>query len=163
MRAQGLPRLVTVPPRDLRGWEARLPPPPPAVGNYVPGLVAGSLAYTSGVIPLVEGKLAVKGKVGREVTVEAAYQAARQCALNALSILNALLGGLDRIERVVQVLGFVASAEGFTEQARVMNGATDLLVEIFGEGGRPSRVAVGVAELPLGAPVELSLVVERRA
>lgn len=155
-------RPVTMPARDPRAWEARLPPPPPVVGNYVPGVVSGPVAYTSGVVPLVEGKLTVRGKVGREVTVEAAYQAARQCVLNALSILNSLLGGLERIERVVQVIGFVASAEGFTDQAKVLNGATDLLVEIFGESGRPTRMAVGVAELPLGAPVELALMVERR-
>jgi enamine deaminase RidA (YjgF/YER057c/UK114 family) len=147
---------------DPSVWKGKLPPPPKTLGTYSPGLVVGDMAYTSGVLPFKDGKLTSIGKVGKEVSVDDAYGAARQCALNALAILDHLLGGLENVERFVQCVGFVASAEGFTDQPKVLNGATDLLVEFFGEPGRPTRMAVGVAELPMGAPVELALVARRR-
>lgn len=128
-------------------------------GSYVPAARTGSLVYTAGQIPLVDGKVAATGKVGAEVTAEEAAALARVCALNALAAIDALVG-LDSVVRVVKVVGFVASAPGFTGQPGVLNGASDLLAEVFGEAGRHARSAVGVAELPLGVPVEVELIVE---
>jgi enamine deaminase RidA (YjgF/YER057c/UK114 family) len=121
---------------------------------------SGSLVYTAGQVPLRDGTLAAKGKVGGEVSPDEARECARICALNALAAAAAEAGGLDAILRVVKVTGFVASAPGFTGQPGVINGASDLLGEVFGEAGLHARSAVGVAELPLGAPVEVELVVE---
>ncbi|MDZ7265049.1 MAG: RidA family protein [candidate division KSB1 bacterium] len=135
-----------------------LPPTPKPVAAYVPAIAVGDLVFSSGQLPLVSGELAAKGKVGREVTKEQAYAAARICALNALSAIKSVIGNLDRIERIVKVVGFVASAEGFTEQPHVINGASEFLKEIFGNQGSHARSAVGVAELPLGAAVEVELI-----
>jgi enamine deaminase RidA (YjgF/YER057c/UK114 family) len=129
------------------------------VAAYVPAVRTGSYVYTSGQLPMVDGKLATTGKVGGELTPEEARDLARICALNALAAVDALVG-IDTVARIVKVVGFVASAAGFTGQPAVVNGASELLGEIFGEAGRHARSAVGVAELPLGAPVEVELVVE---
>ena len=129
------------------------------VAAYVPAVHTGSLVYTSGQLPFVDGRLAATGKVGSEVSPEEAQRHARTCVLNALAAVDGLVG-LDEVIRVVKVVGFVASAEGFTGQPAVVNGASDLLGEIFGEAGAHARSAVGVAELPLGAPVEVELIVE---
>lgn len=145
---------------DLEAWEARLPAVPAPVANYVTFRRSGGLAFTSGVGPLVEGKVLHPGKVGGDVSLEEGYEAARLAALLALSVLREGLGGLGRIERALQLVVYVASAEGFTDQPKVADGATDLLVEVLGEAGRPTRSAVGVYELPLGIPVELALTVE---
>ncbi|GAA4446123.1 RidA family protein [Actinokineospora soli] len=128
-------------------------------GSYVPAVRTGSLVYTAGQIPLVEGKVAATGKVGAEVSAEDAAGLARVCALNGLAAVDALVG-LESVVRVVKVVGFVASAPGFTGQPGVLNGASDLLAEVFGEAGKHARSAVGVAELPLGVPVEVELIVE---
>jgi enamine deaminase RidA (YjgF/YER057c/UK114 family) len=138
-----------------------LPPVPAPVAAYVPAVRTGNLVFTSGQVPVIGGKLAASGKVGAEVTPEDAGRLARACALNALAAVHGLVG-LDSMVRVVKVVGFVASATGFTGQPAVVNGASELLVEIFGEAGTHARSAVGVAELPLGAPVEVELVVEVR-
>ena len=127
------------------------------VGSYVPAVRTGSLVYTSGQVP----SDAAKGKVGAEVSAEDANAAARVCALQALAAVDALVG-LDSIARVVKVVGFVASAPGFTGQPGVINGASDLLGEVFGEAGAHARSAVGVAELPGGVPVEVELIIEVR-
>ncbi len=145
---------------ELAKWEAQLPPPSKPLANYVPVVVTGNLAYTAGVLPLVQGRPKYLGSLGRELSVDEGYDAARVATLNALSMLKAHLGGLSRIRRVVQCMGFVASAPGFHDQPKVLNGATDLLVEVFGDEGKPTRMAVGVSELPLGAPVEVAMVVE---
>lgn len=129
------------------------------VAAYLPAVRTGSLVYTSGQLPFLGGELAATGKVGAEVGPEEAKRHARTCALNALAAVNALTG-VDSIVRVVKVVGFVASAEGFTSQPAVINGASEVLVEIFGAAGAHARSAVGVAELPLGAPVEVELIVE---
>lgn len=129
------------------------------VAAYVPAVRTGSLVFTAGQIPMVAGSPAGIGKVGSEVSAEEAQQYARICALNALAAVDSLVG-LDSIVRVVKVVGFVASAEGFTGQPGVVNGASELLGEVFGEAGQHARSAVGVAELPLGVPVEVELVVE---
>ncbi|WAL66045.1 RidA family protein [Amycolatopsis cynarae] len=129
------------------------------VAAYVPAVRSGAHVYTSGQLPFVGGELAVTGKVGAEVSPEEAKRHARTCVLNALAAVDAL-AGLDAVTRVVKLVGFVASAEGFTGQPAVINGASELLAEIFGEAGAHARSAVGVAELPLGAPVEIELIVE---
>ena len=129
------------------------------VGSYVPAVRTGDLVMTSGQLPLRDGALTATGLVGADVTPEQAYDAARQCALNALAAVDSLVG-LDTVLRVVKVTGYVASAAGFTGQPAVLNGASELLTEVFGEQGRHARAAVGVAALPLGAPVEVELVVE---
>ena len=128
------------------------------VAAYVPAVVHGGLVYTSGQLPFVDGALAATGKVGAEVSAEDAKAHARTCALNGLAAAADAAGGLDRIARVVKVTGFVASAEGFTGQPGVINGASEVLGEILGEAGIHARSAVGVAELPLGSPVEVELV-----
>jgi enamine deaminase RidA (YjgF/YER057c/UK114 family) len=136
-----------------------LPPVAVPVAAYVPAVRTGSLVYTSGQLPFAGGELPATGKVGAEVSPEEAKRHARTCVLNALAAVDALVG-VDSIVRVVKVVGFVASAEGFTGQPAVVNGASELLGEIFGEAGVHARSAVGVAELPLGAPVEVELIVE---
>ncbi|WP_156755014.1 RidA family protein [Actinokineospora pegani] len=138
-----------------------LPPVAAPAGSYVPAVRTGSLVFTSGQVPIVDGTVAATGKVGGEVSPEEAQRLARVCALNALAAVDSLVG-LDAVVRVVKVVGFVASAEGFTGQPAVLNGASDLLAEVFGEAGRHARSAVGVAELPLGVPVEVEIVVEVR-
>lgn len=144
----------------LRELGLELPRPTAPVASYVSVAVAGGLAFTAGQVPLSEGAPLLTGKLGAEVDVAAGAEAARRCAMQALAVLRAELGSLDRIRRVAKVTVFVASAPGFVEQPKVANGASDLLVEVFGEAGRHARSAVGVAELPLGVPVEVELVVE---
>jgi len=137
-----------------------LPPAPAPVASYVPVVVSGSLAFVAGQIPLAEGRLMWSGKLGAGLDVEAGSKAARRCAMQALSVLRDALGSLDRVRRVVKVTVWVASAEGFTDQPKVANGASDLLAEVFGEAGRHARASVGAPELPLGSPVELELIAE---
>ncbi|EIF00852.1 RidA family protein [Saccharomonospora glauca] len=129
------------------------------VAAYVPAVRTGSYVYTSGQLPFVGGELAATGKVGAEVSPEEAKQYARTAALNGLAAIHDLVG-IDSVVRVVKVVGYVASSEGFGGQPAVVNGASELLGEIFGDAGAHARSAVGVAELPLGAPVEVELVVE---
>ena len=126
---------------------------------YVPAVRTGSLVYTSGQLPMVAGKLPQAGKVGAEVTAEEAKDLARTCALNALAAVHSLVG-VDSVVRVVKVVGFVASAPGFNGQPGVVNGASELLGDVFGDAGVHARSAVGVSELPLNAPVEVELIVE---
>jgi enamine deaminase RidA (YjgF/YER057c/UK114 family) len=137
-----------------------LPPVAAPVASYVPAVAAGELVFTSGQLPFVDGRLPAAGKVGAAVDPDTARDCARLCALNALAAVASLTGTLTAVTRVVKVVGFVASAPGFTGQPQVVNGASDLLVDVFGEAGRHARSAVGVAELPLDAPVEVELVVE---
>ncbi len=137
----------------------QLPPVVPPVGAYVPAVRAGDLVFTSGQLPVAGGELAAMGKVGAQVTPEQAKDLARTCALNALAAIDALVG-LDAVVRVVKVVGFVASTPEFTGHPGVVNGASELLAEVFGDAGRHARSAVGVAALPLDAPVEVELVVQ---
>ena len=138
-----------------------LPPPPKPMGNYVPGVRTGNLLYLSGHGPIrVEGQPMPRGKVGRELSIEEGYKAARDVGINLLGSTRALLGSLDKVKRVVKVLGMVNSAEGFGDQPKVMNGFSDLMVEVFGENGRHARSAVGMAELPSGIPVEIEMILE---
>lgn len=137
-----------------------LPPAPRPVGSYVPAKQAGDLVFVSGVLPFQDGKVRMPGKLGDELTVDDGAEAARLSLLNALAILKQELGTLDRVKTIVRLAGHVASAEGFVDQPAVLNGASDLLVDIFGESGRHARLALGAAELPLHAAVELELIVQ---
>lgn len=148
------------PSERLASLGLELPPVAAPVAAYVPALRQGNLVYTSGQLPMVSGSLAATGKVGAGVSPEDAKQHARTCALNALAAAASVAGGLDAITRVVKVVGFVASAPDFTGQPQVVNGASELLGEVFGEAGQHARSAVGVAVLPLDAPVEVEIVVE---
>ena len=129
-------------------------------GAYVPAVVSGNLVFTAGQIPLVDGKLAATGKVGKDLTAEQAKEIARICALNAVAAVKSVIGDLDRVKKVVKVVGFVSSDPSFSQQPAVVNGASELLEQIFGEKGIHARSAVGVAVLPLDAPVEVELIVE---
>jgi enamine deaminase RidA (YjgF/YER057c/UK114 family) len=130
------------------------------VAAYVPAVRSGSFVFTSGQLPFVDGVLNSTGKVGADVTPELAAELARTCALNGLAAVSSVTGGLASVRRVVKVVGYVASDPGFTGQPGVINGASDLLVAVFGDAGQHARSAVGVASLPLDAPVEVELVVE---
>jgi enamine deaminase RidA (YjgF/YER057c/UK114 family) len=136
-----------------------LPDVVPPAGVYVPAVRSGNLVHTAGQVPMQSGKLAGTGKVGAEVTPEEGKDLARVCALNALAAVHSLVG-IDAVTQVVKVVGFVASAPGFHGQPGVVNGASELLGEVFGDAGAHARSAVGVAELPLDAPVEVELIVE---
>jgi len=140
----------------------QLPSPPQPVATYVPAVQAGDLLFLSGVVPFRDGKLALAGKLGADLTVEQGYEAARIALLNALAIVRKELGTLDRVKKVVRMVGHVASADGFVQQPAVVNGASDLLVKIFDDAGRHARVAVGAAELPLNAPIELEIILQVR-
>jgi enamine deaminase RidA (YjgF/YER057c/UK114 family) len=136
----------------------KLPEAPKPVATYVPAVQTGNLLFLSGVLPMRNGQLAFTGKLGRDLTVPEGIEAAKVAILNALAIAKQELGSLDRITRVVKVVGHVASADGFAEQPQVLNGASDLLVAIFGDAGRHARVATGAAELPRGAAVEIEVI-----
>jgi len=136
-----------------------LPKVVPPLAAYVPAVQSGNHVYVSGQVPIVDGKVLYTGKVGAEVTVEQAIESARCCALNALAAIDALVG-LGRVVKIVKVTGFVASAAGFTGQPAVVNGASQLFGDVFGEQGRHARSAVGAAELPLGVPVEVEVIAE---
>jgi enamine deaminase RidA (YjgF/YER057c/UK114 family) len=129
-------------------------------GAYVPAVISGNLVFTAGQIPLVDGTLMATGKVGQEISPEFAKEIAQRCALNALAAVKSVLGDLSRVKRVVKVVGFVASTPEFTGQPGVLNGASELLGQVFGDAGLHARSAVGVASLPLDAPVEVELIVE---
>ncbi|MFL6238821.1 MAG: RidA family protein [Actinomycetes bacterium] len=151
---------MSAPEDRLAGLGLALPPVPAPVAAYVPTVRTGSLVYTSGQLPMVDGALQVTGKVGAEVSPDQAKELARTAALNAIAAVHAEVGDLDQVRRIVKVVGFVASAPDFTGQPGVVNGASELLGEVFGDAGRHARSAVGVSVLPLDAPVEVELIVE---
>ncbi len=154
---------VTTHTERLAALGLTLPPVTAPVAAYVPAVQTGSHIYVSGQVPVADGKVAATGKVGAEVSTEDAAGLARICALNALAAAANVAGGLDNIGRIVKVVGFVASAPGFNGQPQVINGASELLIEVLGEDGRHARSAIGVAELPLNVPVEVELIAEVRA
>ncbi len=137
--------------------ELALPDPPEPAGAYVPTVVADGIIVTAGMLPLDDGQLLARGRLGAEIDLETGVQCARQCALNALAAICLELGNLDRIQRILRVEGFVASTPDFLDQAAVMNGASHLLVDVFGDVGVHTRFAVGAVSLPLNAPVELAI------
>lgn len=142
--------------QKLTDMKLELPPSNPPVANYVPFVISGNLVIISGQLPMKDGKLQGIGKVGKDISIEEAQQHAKTCGLNLLSHLKAACGGnLDRVKRCVRLGVFVASAPGFTDQPKVANGVSDLMVEIFGDAGKHARAAVGVSELPFGVAVEV--------
>lgn len=132
-----------------------LPAAPKPAGAYVPAMQAGDMLYIAGQVPMRDGSIMGTGRCGDTVSVEAAAEMARQCALNALAIAQAHLGSLDRVKQTVRVAGYVASTEAFAQHPKVVNGASELLLEVLGDAGRHARIAVGVASLPAGVPVEV--------
>jgi enamine deaminase RidA (YjgF/YER057c/UK114 family) len=139
-----------------------LPPVAAPLAAYVPAVRSGQHVFTAGQLPLVDGKLLMTGRVGAQVTVEEGAALARTCALNALAAVASVTGGLSVVTRIVKIVGFVASDPSFTGQPLVVNGASELMLEVFGDAGRHARSAVGVAVLPLDAPVEIELIAEVR-
>jgi len=153
----------TATPADrLAALGIRLPPVVAPLAAYVPAVRSGSMVYTAGQLPMVDGQLVSAGKVGAEVGAAEAAALSRTCALNALAAAASAAGGLSSIRRIVKLTGYVASAPDFTGQPQVVNGASELLLEVFGDAGRHARSAVGTAVLPLNAPVEIELIVEVR-
>lgn len=144
----------------LRDLGLTLPAPPKPVANYVPAVRVDNLLFLSGVLPSRDGQLIMTGKLGQNLSIEQGVEASRMAVLNGLSIIRHEVGSLDRVKRIVKMVGHIASAPGFTDQPQVLNGASDLLVSLFGDAGRHARVAVGAAELPRQAPVEIELIVE---
>ena len=138
----------------------QLPEPPKPLAAYIPAKQVGNLVFTAGQLPMVNGEIILKGLLGQDVEIDPAYNAAKICTLNALSAIKGVIGDLDKIKQVVRVVGFVASVPTFTQQPAVVNGASELLLEIFGENGKHARSAVGMAVLPLNAAVEIELTVE---
>jgi enamine deaminase RidA (YjgF/YER057c/UK114 family) len=137
-----------------------LPDAPKPVAAYIPAKLTGNLVFTAGQLPMVSGELISKGLLGQDVEIDEANKAARICTLNALAAIKGVIGDLDRIKQIVRVVGYVASVPTFTQQPAVVNGASELLLEIFGENGKHARSAVGMAVLPLNASVEIELTVE---
>ena len=149
--------------KKLTALGLTLPPIPTPVANYIPAVRTGNLVFISGHGPvtMVDGKVSyIRGKVGRELTVEQGYEAAKVVTLNILQSLKSVIGDLDKVRRIVKLLGFVNCTEDFPDQPKVINGASDLLVELYGERGRHARSAVGMYQLPFGIAVEIEMVVE---
>jgi len=146
----------------LKNMGMSLPRPASPVGSYLPCVQVGDLLFVSGQLPMCDGRLIARGKVGADVTIEQAQEAARQAILNALAQVAGMIDSLEHVVRVVRVGVFVNSAPRFTDQAKVANGASDLLVGVFGDAGRHARAAVGVNELPLDSAVEVELIVQVR-
>jgi len=146
--------------KKLQELGISLPQTPRPIANYVPAVRTGNLLFVSGHGPYNDGKTATSGKLGKELTVEQGYQAARNVALNCLASVKGILGDLDKVKRVVKLLGMVNCTEDFKDQPKVINGASDLLVEVFGDAGRHARSAVGMQSLPNGIPVEIEMIIE---
>ena len=151
---------MSTPSERLAALGLTLPPVAPPQAAYVPAVRTGNHVYVSGQLPFVDGKLETTGKVGDTVSAEEAAALARLCALNGLAAAASVAGGLSAIRRIVKVTGFVSSTPDFTGQAQVINGASELLLEVLGDAGRHARSAVGMAVLPLDSPVEVELIVE---
>ena len=137
-----------------------IPEAPKPVAAYIPAKRVGNLIFTAGQLPMVNGELISKGLLGQDVEIEEANKAARICTINAIAAIKGVIGDLDQIQQIVRVVGYVASVSTFTQQPAVVNGASELLLEIFGDNGKHARTAVGMAALPLNAPVEIELTVE---
>jgi enamine deaminase RidA (YjgF/YER057c/UK114 family) len=146
---------------QLKELGITLPEPAKPMGNYVPGVRVGNLLFMSGHGPIrADDRPLPRGKVGRDLTTEEAYKVAREVGVNLLASARNILGSLDRVKRVVKVLGMVNSTDGFGEHPKVINGFSDLMVEVFGDNGRHARSAVGMADLPVGIPVEIEMILE---
>lgn len=145
--------------KKLEEMGLELPAAPKPVAAYIPAIQSGNMVFTSGQIPFLNGELKFKGKLGKEVSIEEGYEAAKLCALNCLSVIKAVIGDLDRIEQVVKVNGFVNSVPEFSDQPKVINGASELFGNLFGEAGRHARAAVGSINLPMNATCEVEVIV----
>jgi len=146
--------------KELIGHDLSSTPPPP-LATYIPAQKSGNLIFTSGQLPFKNGKLFAEGKVGYEVSEEKGIECAKICAINCLSAIKAIIGDLDNIEQIVKLTVFVNSTLGYTNQPKIANGASDFLVQVFGDNGKHARSAVGVTELPLNAPVEVDMIVRQ--
>ncbi len=146
--------------QELAKLGLRLPEPTPPVANFIPAVKVGPLLFISGHGPRLDGEIKFRGKVGRDLTVEEGYEAARLVMLNCLGTIKREIGDLDKVERIVKLLGFVNAPEGFRESPKVINGASDLLVQLYGEKGRHARSAIGVAALPSEIAVEIEMIVQ---
>jgi len=137
-----------------------LPEAPSPLGSYVPVIRTGNLVFLSGILPFVDGKLLRQGKVGKDITIDDARVDAKRAVMNALAVLRSHIGSLNTVKRCIKITGYIASSPDFTEQPKVLNAASDLLHEIFGEAGRHARAAIGVTVLPLNAPIEIEFIFE---
>lgn len=146
--------------QKLKEMGIELPAPVAPLAAYIPAVQVGNMVYTSGQIPMIAGKLQFTGKVGKDVSVDEAYAAAKTCAINCLSAVKGVIGDLDKIDKIFKVTGFVNSAAGFNAQPKVINGASEFLGEVFGDNGKHARSAVGVSDLPIDAPVEVEIIVK---
>jgi enamine deaminase RidA (YjgF/YER057c/UK114 family) len=144
----------------LKELGIKLPEAPKPLGSYVPSVQTGNLLYLSGILPLINGKLLRTGRVGESVSLDEAREDAKTATINALSVLKSNIGNLDKVKRCVKISGYIASAPDFTEQPKVLNAASDLIFEVFGDAGRHARAAVGVNVLPLNSPVEIEFIFE---
>lgn len=148
---------------SLQEFESRLPPAPEPVASYMKAVRVGDLIYTSGALPMKDGDVLYCGKLGEDMNIEDGQQAARLCCVNLLSIIKEELGSLQQVERIVKLTGYVHSGEEFTQHPQVINGASELLQQVFGDAGKHARTAVGMASLPLNAALELDLIVQVKA
>jgi enamine deaminase RidA (YjgF/YER057c/UK114 family) len=144
----------------LKELGIKLPEAPKPLGSYVPSVQIGNVFYLSGMLPLINGKLIRTGRVGESVSLDEAREDAKTATINALSVLKSSIGNLDKVKRCIKISGYIASASDFTEQPKVLNAASDLIFEVFGEAGRHARAAVGVNVLPLNSPVEIEFIFE---
>jgi len=144
----------------LKELGIEIPEAPKPLASYIPAAISGNLVYTAGQVPLEGGKLNYIGLVGKDISIEDAQKAAKVCAINCLSVIKSVIGDLNKIERILKLTVFVASSDGFVDQPKVANGASDFIVEVFGEKGKHVRSAVGVSGLPINAPVEIEMIAE---
>jgi enamine deaminase RidA (YjgF/YER057c/UK114 family) len=151
---------MNTPEKRLKELGLELPSAPGPLGSYVPASRSGNLLFISGMLPLREGNLTRTGKVGRDLSIDEGKEQARISALNALSVLREYAGSLDHVVRCVKLTGYISSTPGFTDQPAVLNGASDLMADVFGEAGKHARAAVGVSELPMNSPVEVEFIFE---
>lgn len=144
----------------LKELGIEVPEAPKPLAAYIPAQKDGNLVFTSGQLPMLNGQLQYKGKLGKDISEEEAKKAAEICAINCLSVVKSLIGSLDNIEKIIKVVVFVNSADDFTAQPAIANGASEFFVKVFGDAGKHARSAVGVSQLPLGAPVEVEVIVK---
>ncbi len=144
----------------LKEMGIEIPEPPKPLAAYIPGIKTGSYVYTSGQLPFIAGKLIMEGKVGKNISLEEGQKCAQQSAINCLGVIKSVCGSLDNVEQVVKLVVFVNSTDDFTAQPAVANGASELMVKVFGDAGKHARSAVGVSQLPMNAPVEIEMIVK---
>ncbi|MBZ4665516.1 RidA family protein [Mahella sp.] len=152
--------LLSIVEERIKALGLELPQTAAPMGAYIPAIICGNMVFVSGQLPIINGVAQYKGSVGGNISVDEGYQAARLAAINALAALKSAVENLDNVKRIVKITGYVRSAPGFEQQAKIVNGASELMADIFGETGRHARAAIGVSELPAGVPVEIELIAE---